>query len=123
MDPGRGGGRKNMSVRQAIDALPTSRIAEIAALGFGDPEVTALWYGEGDVPTPDFIGAAASEALRRGETFYTYKAGLPELRQTIADYLSGLYAAPILANRILVTSSGMTALMMIAQALVDPGDN
>ncbi|HWD57457.1 MAG TPA: aminotransferase class I/II-fold pyridoxal phosphate-dependent enzyme, partial [Stellaceae bacterium] len=112
-----------MSIRSAIDALPTSRIAEIAALGFGDPTVTALWYGEGDLPTPDFISAAASEALRRGETFYTYKAGLPELRQTIADYLGGLYAAPIGMERIAVTSSGMTALMILAQALIDPGDN
>jgi aspartate/methionine/tyrosine aminotransferase len=112
-----------MSVRPSIVALPTSRIAEIAALGFGDPAVTALWYGEGDVPTPDFIDAAANAALQRGETFYTYKAGLPELRQTIADYLTRLYASPVAADRILVTSSGMTALMMIAQALIDPGDN
>jgi hypothetical protein len=29
------------------------------------------------MPTPDFIAEAANQALRRGETFYTYKAGLP----------------------------------------------
>jgi aspartate aminotransferase len=68
-----------MSVRQTIEALPTSRIAEISALGMGDPEVVALWYGEGDLPTPDFIADAANQAMRRGETFYTYKAGLPIL--------------------------------------------
>ena len=112
-----------MTIRKAIDALPTSRIAEIAALGMGDPEVVALWYGEGDLPTPDFIGAAANEALRRGETFYTYKAGLPELRQAIADYLSGLYAGSIGFERICVTSAGINALMLVAQALIDPGDN
>lgn len=112
-----------MSVRDAINALPTSRIAEISALGMGDPEVVALWYGEGDLPTPQFIGDAAAEALRAGDTFYTYKAGLPELRHTIADYLTGLYAAPVGMERIAVTSSGMTALMIVAQALIDPGDN
>jgi aspartate aminotransferase len=112
-----------MSVRDAINALPGSRIAEISALGFGDPEVVALWYGEGDLSTPDFIGEAATAALCRGETLYTWKAGLPELRQAIADYLSGLYAAPIGMERIAVTSSGMTALMIVAQALIDPGDN
>jgi aspartate/methionine/tyrosine aminotransferase len=111
------------TVRQAIAELQGSRIAEISALGFGDPEVVALWYGEGDLPTPGFIGEAAAAALRAGETFYTYKAGLPELRQTIADYLSGLYATAIGSERIAVTSSGMTGLMTIAQALIDPGDN
>src|SRR5262249_32606631 len=91
------------SVRQAITEVQASRIAEISALGFGDPEVVALWYGEGDLPTPGFIGEAAAAALRAGETFYTYKAGLPELRQTIADYLTGLYATPIGSERIAVT--------------------
>src|SRR5580693_1021981 len=73
-----------MRVRDAIRELPGSRIAEISALGMGDPEVIPLWYGEGDLPTPDFIGTAAAAALRAGHTFYTYKAGLPELRATLA---------------------------------------
>jgi aspartate aminotransferase len=110
-------------VRDAIHALPGSRIAEISALGMGDPSVIPLWYGEGDLPTPDFIGAAAAAALREGHTFYTYKAGLSELRSTIADYLTDLYRHPIDMGRIAVTSSGMTALMQIAEALIDPGDN
>jgi aspartate/methionine/tyrosine aminotransferase len=112
-----------MSVRPTIDALPASRIADISALGMGDPEVVALWYGEGDLPTPDFIAEAAGEAMRRGETFYTYKAGLPELRQTIADYLTGLYARPVAMERIVVTSAGINSLMLVAQTLIDPGDN
>ena len=75
-----------MRVREVIRDLPASRIAEISALGMGDPAVIPLWYGEGDLPTPDFIGAAATAALQAGHTFYTYKAGLPELRTVIADY-------------------------------------
>ncbi|HEY8872927.1 MAG TPA: pyridoxal phosphate-dependent aminotransferase [Stellaceae bacterium] len=112
-----------MQVRDAIRELPASRIAEISALGMGDPAVIALWYGEGDLATPDFIGAAATAALRAGHTFYTYKAGLPELRGAIAGYLTGLHARPTGAGRIVVSSSGMTALMLVTQALIDPGDN
>ena len=112
-----------MSIRDTILELPTSRIAEISALGMGDPDVIALWYGEGDVPTPAFIGEAAAAAMQAGETFYTYKAGLPELRQTIADYLTRLYAKPVGIERIAVTSAGINALMLVAQALIDPGDN
>lgn len=112
-----------MHVRNAIRDLPASRIAEVSALGFGDPEVIPLWYGEGDLPTPSFISDAAAAALREGHTFYTYKAGLPELRAAIAAYLAGLYGRPVGTERIVVTSSGMTALMLVAQALVDKGDN
>ncbi len=112
-----------MRVRDAIRDLPASRIGEISALGMGDPAVIPLWYGESDLPTPDFVGAAATAALEAGHTFYTYKAGLPELRSAIADYLTGLYARPTEAERIVVSSSGMNALMLVAEALIDPGDN
>src|SRR5712671_7186292 len=112
-----------MNLRDAIRDLAGSRIAEISALGMGDPAVIPLWYGEGDLPTPGFIGAAATAALQAGHTFYTYKAGLPELRGAIAQYLTGLHGRPVGTERILVTSSGMTALMLMAQALIDEGDN
>jgi aspartate/methionine/tyrosine aminotransferase len=116
-------GLKRCALREAIRDLPTSRIGEISALGMGDPAVIPLWYGEGDLPTPDFIGAAATAALAAEHTFYTYKAGLPELRSAIADYQSGLYARPTGAERVVVSSSGMAVLMLVAEALIDPGDN
>lgn len=50
----------------------------------GDPQVIPLWYGEGDLPTLPSLEPPAA-ALQTGHTFYTYKAGLPELRATIAD--------------------------------------
>src|ERR1700736_6740833 len=87
----------------------------------GDPAVIPLWYGESDLPTPGFIGAAATAALQAGHTFYTYKAGLPELRAAIAEYLAGLHQRPIRAERVLVSSSGMTALLLMAQAVSEEG--
>lgn len=59
-------------IREKIIELPASRIAEVSALGFGNPEIIPLWYGEGDVPTPGFVGEAANRAIQAGETFYTY---------------------------------------------------
>jgi aspartate aminotransferase len=110
-------------IREKIRDLPTSRIAEVSALGFGNPDIIPLWYGEGDLPTPGFIGEAASRAIAAGETFYTHKAGLPELRGAIGDYLTRLYGREIAAERVAVTSAGMNALMLVAQMLIDPGDN
>ncbi|MBV9825901.1 MAG: pyridoxal phosphate-dependent aminotransferase [Alphaproteobacteria bacterium] len=112
-----------MRIRDDIRDLPTSQIAQIAALGMGDADVIPLWYGEGDLATPEFIAAAATDALRAGHTFYTYKAGLPELREALADYQAGLYGQWFEPDRILVTSSGMTGLMLVAQAVIDAGDN
>jgi len=53
-----------LGIRPAIEALPASKIGEVAAVGFGDPAVVPLWFGESDLPTPSFIGDAAVAALR-----------------------------------------------------------
>src|SRR4029077_3467965 len=80
-----------LGIRPAIEALPASKIGEVAMVGFGDPAVVPLWFGEGDLPTPSFIADAAVAALRDGQTFYTHKRGIPALRQAIAEYLTRLH--------------------------------
>jgi aspartate/methionine/tyrosine aminotransferase len=112
-----------LGIRPAIEALPASKIGEVAAVGFGDPAVVPLWFGESDLPTPSFIGDAAVAALRDGQTFYTHKRGIPALRQAIAEYLTRLHEKPVGAERVAVTSAGMSAIMLACQILVEPGDN
>ncbi|HLJ18982.1 MAG TPA: aminotransferase class I/II-fold pyridoxal phosphate-dependent enzyme, partial [Stellaceae bacterium] len=110
-------------VRPSITALPMSKIGEVSAPNFGDPDIVPLWFGEGDLPTPDFICDAATAAMKRGETFYTFKRGIPELREAIATYLTGLHAKPVVSENVVVTSSGMSAIMLTMEALIDPGDS
>jgi aspartate aminotransferase len=110
-------------IRQAIRDLPGSKIAEVAYTAFGDQSVIPLWFGEGDLPTPAFICDEAVAALRRGETFYTWKRGIPPLRETISVYLSELHGVTIPPDRVIVTSSGMSAIMLTVQTLIGPGDN
>jgi len=83
--------------------------------------VLAFWFGESDEPTPASICQAAADSLSRGETFYSHNLGLPELREAIAAYASALHG-PLGADRIAVTSSGVTALMLAMQMLVGSGD-
>jgi aspartate/methionine/tyrosine aminotransferase len=111
------------SIRQIVADLPVSKIGEVSWPALGDPSVVPLWYGESDLPTPAFICDAASEAMRRGETFYTHKRGIPPLREVIAAYLTGLHDRPVGVERIAVTSSGMSAIMLVCQCVIDPGDN
>jgi aspartate aminotransferase len=111
------------SVRARAQSLPASKIGEVAGPVFGDPDIVPLWFGEGDLPTPTFICEAAAAAMRRGETFYTFKLGIPPLRQAIATYLSGLHAREVAHERVVVTSSGMSAIMVTIQALIDPASS
>ncbi len=107
--------------RPDVRALEASRIRDIANAGMHDPDVLAFWFGEPDQVTPAFIRDAAAASLARGETFYAQNLGIPELRQAIAGYVSALHA-PVGADEIVVTASGMSALMITVEALVSPGD-
>lgn len=104
-----------------MQSLGASRIREVANAGIGLSDVLPFWFGEPDQGTPDFIREAAKEALDAGDTFYTHNFGLPPLRDAIAQYLSALHQ-PVDAGRIAVTSSGVSALMLLAQLIVNPGD-
>jgi aspartate/methionine/tyrosine aminotransferase len=108
-------------VRQAIHNLEASKIREVANAGLGRSDVLAFWFGESDEVTPDVIRQAAIESLQRGETFYAHNLGLPELREAVAEYMSGLHPK-IESSRIAITSGGVNALMLAVQALVDAGD-
>lgn len=108
-------------MRQAILNLEESKIREVANAGMGRADVLPFWFGESDEVTPEPVRAAAMAALQAGETFYSHNLGLPELRQAVADYASGLHG-PVAADRIAITSGGVNALMLAVQMLVDAGD-
>jgi aspartate/methionine/tyrosine aminotransferase len=108
-------------MRHAIENLEESKIREVANAGMGRTDVLAFWFGESDEVTPDFIRQAAIESLQKGETFYAHNLGLPELREAVAQYTSGLHGK-VASNRIAITSGGVNALMLAVQALVDAGD-
>jgi aspartate/methionine/tyrosine aminotransferase len=108
-------------MRPVIAELPGSKIREVANAAMGRPDVLAFWFGESDEVTPGFIREAATRSIAAGETFYAQNLGLPELRDALAGYVSGLHR-PVAAGRIAVTSSGVSALMLAMQALVGAGD-
>lgn len=104
-----------------MQSLVASKIREVANAGIGRANVTAFWFGEPDEVTPEPIRRAAAASLEAGDTFYTHNLGIPELRETIAAYLTRL-RRPTSVDEVAVTNSGMSALMLITQALVGPGD-
>lgn len=108
-------------MRDLVVAMQGSRIREVADAGLKNPDVLAFWFGESDEVTPLVVREAAMRSLERGETFYGHNLGLPELRDALARYTSGLHR-PVGVGRIAVTSSGVSALMLATELLVGAGD-
>jgi aspartate/methionine/tyrosine aminotransferase len=111
------------AVRPAIEALEESLIRKVAEDNIGRDDVIPLWFGEPDLPTPQFIKDAAIQALRDDHVFYTQNRGIPPLLEAISTYGSRLHDREIGTDRLTVTGSGMNAIMLSSQALVDAGDN
>ena len=109
------------AARSAVQALGASRIREVANAGIGLSDVLPFWFGEPDQETPGFIRDAAKASLDAGDTFYTHNFGIPPLREAIAAYVSRLHK-PTDMSRVAVTSSGVSALMLLSQLIIQPGD-
>jgi len=103
-------------------AAPESGIVEVINYARGREDLIPLWAGEGDLPSPDFVNRAATEALLAGETFYTWQRGIPELRQALVDYYARHFAVSLSTEHFYVTGSGMHAIMLAVQAVTSPGD-
>ncbi|MBP0466156.1 pyridoxal phosphate-dependent aminotransferase [Roseomonas sp. PWR1] len=107
--------------RPALDAIEGSLIREVSEEGRKVPGLIRLFFGEPDTVTPAFIRDAAKAALDAGETFYAPNPGIAPLREAISRYLTR-NGRPVAPGRVAVTASGVNALMLVAQALLDPGD-
>src|SRR5262249_36230462 len=110
-----------LTAREAVLHLRGSKIREVANASLGRNDVLAFWFGEPDELTPDFIRRAGMASLEAGETFYTHNYGIAELRAALAAYVSRLHR-PVAVEIIIVTTSGMSALMLATQALIGAGD-
>jgi aspartate/methionine/tyrosine aminotransferase len=111
----------DLQARDTVRSLVASQIREVANVGMGDADILPFWFGEPDQVTPAYIRDAAVASLHAGETFYTQNFGIPELREAIAAYVSRWHRS-VAAADIAVTASGMSALMLSVEALIDPGD-
>jgi len=112
-----------VSLASSVERVPRSRIRELANLAMGMEGVLRLYFGESNLPTPDYIKQAAVRAMDEGYTFYTENAGLPSLRRAIAENyrrLQGVELDP--AGEIVVTASGVQALNVGIRCALDPGD-
>jgi aspartate aminotransferase len=111
-------------IRAQIRDLHTENIANLALRARELGDVVALWYGEGDMVTPNFIRDAAKAAFDEGLTFYIPNMrGYPPLNEALSEYQTRLHGKPVPIARSTVTPSGMQALYMALELIVDVGTN
>jgi aspartate aminotransferase len=81
-----------------------------------------LEIGEPDFPTPAHIVEAGKQALDEGWTKYGPTAGFPELRESIAAYVSRTRGIRVDADNVCVVPGGKPVMFYSMLALLEPGD-
>ncbi len=85
--------------------------------------VLKLYFGESNLPTPEFIKRAAVQAMQDGFTYYTENAGYASTRRAVARHYRALHGVELDPEReIVITASGVQALNVSIRCVLDPGD-
>jgi aspartate aminotransferase len=115
-----------MNVSQRAAAIEPSATLEIAAKAAAmraqGRDVLSFSAGEPDFPTPPPICRAAMAAIEKGHTKYTATAGLPEVRQALAQYLGARKDVAIDPARVILTAGVKSGVYLALLACLDPGD-
>ena len=90
--------------------MPVSRIREIMELAWRDSEAIHLEVGEPDFPTAEHIVEAAHQAARAGRTRYAPNAGLPDLREALAEKVARRNGYEARPDQVVDTQGGIQAL-------------
>jgi aspartate/methionine/tyrosine aminotransferase len=97
-------------------------LAKAKALEKQGKDVVHLEIGEPDFDTPKNVKEAAIKALNAGYTHYGPSAGIPELRETIAGYISKTRGIKAEADEVVVTPGAKPIMFFSILALVNPGE-
>lgn len=106
----------NIESFKVMDLLKRAR--ELESQGF---DVVHLEVGEPDFATAEPVAEAAIAAIRAGHTQYTPAAGIPMLRDAIAEYYQTRYGLRVDSAQVLVTPGASGALLLAFALLADVG--
>ncbi len=81
-----------------------------------------LEIGEPDFDTPSNVVEAGVDALRKGWTHYGPSAGLADLRQTLAEYVSRTRSVKVSSDEVVVVPGGKPIIFFTILALIEEGD-
>ncbi|AAL80646.1 aromatic amino acid aminotransferase [Pyrococcus furiosus DSM 3638] len=105
-----------------IGVIQRSKIRELFERASKMENVISLGIGEPDFDTPNNIKEAAKRALDEGWTHYTPNAGIPELREAIAEYYKKFYGIDVEVDNVLVTAGAYEATYLAFETMLEQGD-
>lgn len=115
-----------MKLAKAMSRLGTETafevLAKAKALEAQGREIVHLEIGEPDFDTPSNIVESAGTALYEGYTHYSPSAGIPELREAIADYTSATRGVAVTPEQVVVTPGAKPIMFFAIMALAEEGD-
>ena len=111
--------KRILRVQPSQTLVITAKAAELRKKGI---DIIGFGAGEPDFDTPDFVKEAAIKALKEGKTKYTPAAGIPELREGIAENLKKKNNIEYKPSEVVVTPGAKMALYEIFAILLNPGD-
>jgi len=97
-------------------------LARAQALEAAGREIIHLEIGQPDVPTFENVAQAGIRAIQEGHTRYNPPAGIPALREAIAEYASQRLGVEVRPSQVIVGPGAKPALFFPTLALVRPGD-
>ena len=101
---------------------PPSGIRKMFDLAAQYPDAIKLTVGEPNFDTPQYIKEAAKKAIDEGQTHYAPNAGIPELREAVAEKYRKLYWDGYTKDHVIITVGAMEGLMLSMMLLLNPGD-
>src|SRR4030088_1648609 len=106
-----------LGTETAFEVLNKARSLEVQG-----KSIIHLEIGEPDFDTPSNVIEAGVDALRKGWTHYGPSAGLPDLRQTLAEYVSRTRNVKVSSDEVVVVPGGKPIIFFTILALIDEGD-
>ena len=117
-----------MQVAQRILKIEASQslvmAARAKAMKAAGVDVVSMSLGEPDMDTPKYVRLAAQEAVDNHWSHYGPVAGIPALREAVANYQNALTgnAIPWIADDVVVSAGAKMAIYNAIQAVINPGD-
>src|SRR5918997_4613450 len=108
---------RDIGTETAFEAAARARALEAEGR-----DIIHLEIGEPDFDTPVHVRDAAKRALDAGETHYAPFAGIPALREAIADDAATRKGFPVDPSQVFVTVGGKGVMVYAILGLIDPGD-
>jgi aspartate/methionine/tyrosine aminotransferase len=97
-------------------------LAKARALEAQGRSIIHLEIGEPDFDTPENVVEAGVNAIQQGYTHYSPSAGMPALREAVAEVVTGTHGVKVSPDEVVIVPGGKPTIYFTFTALVEEGD-